>query len=305
MASSSEHSSANLDHDLLKRKRELNPAGPTTEVQPGSPTSVLRYLQRTAGNRAVNILLQRSSEPGSSSALPFSSVLQREDDAGYDSGLQDVAGEEQLGLPIPDPVTMPLDTGNYGPGDYNPPSNDGTAMAKHDAAASTIQRDDKPASGSGSDGGDSGQPSNSASAQSGATVAGPQQAPYSIQVTRTLRLLPPYSINSLHLDLFGDTQVSVGLDSQGTLSAQVAQNLVTMHFLPNWRVPIDTTLAAIYQQNILPKLQSQPGGQVTAEGKVSKTFSLTLTLTGVRTDSDDGKSRVWGVTGAAGVIKYF
>ena len=124
-------------------------------------------------------------------------------------------------------------------------------------------------------------------------------------MTRTLHLLPPLTLDKLHLDFFGDSQISVGLGSQGTLSAQVAQNLVTMHFLPNWRVPIDTTLAAIYQQNIFPKLQSQPGGQVTAEGKVSKTFSLTLTLTGVRTDSDDGKSRVWGVTGAAGLIKYF
>ncbi len=304
MASTSEHSPARPDRDLLKRKRELNPAGPTTEVQPANPSSVLRYLQRTAGNRAVNILLQRSSEPRGSSVLPFSAVLQREDAGGYDSGLKDVAGEQPLGLPLPDPVTVPLNTGNYGPGDYNVPSDQGTAMAKH-VQGGAIQRDDKPASGSGSGGGDSGQPSNSASAQSGTTVAGPQQAPYSIQVTRTLHLLPPLTLDKLHLDFFGDSQISVGLDSQGTLSAQVAQNLVTMHFLPNWRVPIDTTLAAIYQQNILPKLQSQPGGQITAEGKVSKTFSLTLTLTGVRTDSDDGKSRVWGVTGAAGLIKYF
>src|SRR6266496_5451567 len=56
-------------------------------------------------------------------------------------------------------------------------------------------------------------------------VAGPQQAPYSIQVTRTLHVLPPLTLDKLHLDFFGDSQVSVGLDSQGTLSAQVAQNL--------------------------------------------------------------------------------
>lgn len=112
-------------------------------------------------------------------------------------------------------------------------------------------------------------------------------------------------LENLHLDFFGDTQVSIGLDSQGTLSGQVAQNLLTAHFFRNWRVPVDTTLAAIYNQNILPKLVPQPGGQVQAEGKITKTFSVTFTIQGVGTNSEDGKSRVWSVTGAGGIITYF
>jgi hypothetical protein len=68
---------------------------------------------------------------------------------------------------------------------------------------------------------------------------------------------------------------------------------------------VDTTLAAIYNQNILPKLVPQPGAQVQAEAHVSKTFSDTFTVQGVGTNSEDGKSRVWSVTAAGGIITYF
>jgi hypothetical protein len=188
-----------------------------------------------------------------------------------------------------------------------PPSNPDTAMARHDlslagplsgstgtatGAGWRVQRDDDP-------------PPNQATAQSGTTLAGPQQAQYQMQVTRTLKLIPPLKLENLHLDVFGDSQISIGLDSQGTLSGQIAQNLLTAHLFPNWRVPVDTTLAAIYNQNILPKLVPQPGGQVQAEGHVTKTFSVTFTIQGVGTNSEDGKSRVWSVTAAGGVITYF
>jgi len=262
---------------------------------------MLDYLQRTAGNRAVNILLQRSTPSQMTGGLRNPGLLLRDDDptSSTDGGLQAVAGEEPVSLPLPEPVALPL-TSEYGPGDYNvPPSNPDTAMAKHDlslaamTAGGRVQRDgDDP-------------PPNQASAQSGATIVGPQQAPYQMQVTRTLKLLPPLKLENLHLDFFGDTQVSIGLDSQGTLSGQVAQNLLTAHFFRNWRVPVDTTLAAIYNQNILPKLVPQPGGQVQAEGKITKTFSVTFTIQGVGTNSEDGKSRVWSVTGAGGIITYF
>ena len=78
-----------------------------------------------------------------------------------------------------------------------------------------------------------------------------------------------------------------------------------VHFLPNWRTPVDLGLSAVWQQNIAPKLQSQQGGQLQAEAHVSKTFSMTWTIQGMRVDSDDGKSRVWSVTSGLGVIKYF
>jgi hypothetical protein len=277
----------------------------------------LALVQRTAGNQAVKALLRQ----GTVAAIQRLALVQPDDNANQNanqtsdqysdnqqdqgaSALHDVAGEQPIELPTPDPVTLAIN-GGYGPGDYNPPSAPNTLMAKH-VGVPVLQRDDAPSQGSdGGGSGNGGQPSNQATAQSGMTLAGPQQAPYQMQVTRTLHMIPPLSLDKLHIDLFQDPQISIGVDSQGTLSAQIAQNLFMLHLMRHWKTPVDLGLSAVWQQNFLPKLQSQQGGQLQAEQHVTKTFSVTWTIQGMRTDSEDGKSRVWSVTGSAGIIKYF
>ena len=100
-----------------------------------------------------------------------------------DGGLQDVSGEQDVDMPVPDPITLPIEDGS-GPGDYPAPANPNVMMAKH-VGVPFLQRDDTPPQGSSGGGDDGGQPSNQATAQSGVTLAGPKQAPYQIQVTRT------------------------------------------------------------------------------------------------------------------------
>jgi hypothetical protein len=220
-----------------------------------------------------------------------------------DGGLQAATGQQAIELPVPEPVTLPIEGGS-GPGDYEGPSNPNVLMAKH-VDAPFLQRDDTPSQGSSGGGDAGGQPANQASAQSGVSLAGPKQAPYQIQVTRSLQMISPLSLDKLHLDFFDAPQISIGLDSQGTLSAQIAENLITMHLLENWKTPIDLSLAALWQQNLAPILESQQGGQLQATAKVTKTFNLTLDIQGMRVDSDDHKSRDWSVTAAVGTVVLF
>jgi hypothetical protein len=334
MSSISKRTFAPPGEERLVRKRESGRTGPRTA--PGDMVGMLRHLQRAVGNRAVNALLRETAaRQHPLGGIQRSALVQRDDDTDDDNqnasqdtdnqnasqdsasqqdmssqqdqddgGLQAASGEQAISLPAPDPVTLSID-GGYGPGDYETPSDQSTMMAKH-LGVPIIQRDDTPPQGSGSGGSDGGgQPDNNASVQSTTTLKGPQQAAYQMQVTRTIHLLPPLSLDKLHIDFFQDPQISIGVDAQGTLSTQVAQNLFTVHFLRNWKTPVDLGLSAVWQQNILPKLQSQQGGQLQAEQHVTKTFSVTFTMQGMRTDSDDGKSRVWSVTAAGGVITYF
>jgi hypothetical protein len=88
MSSTSSNLPSHTDREPTPRRRAADRANATVDSRTDTPDRMLDYLQRTAGNRAVNILLQRSTPQQMMGGLRGLRQLQRDDDAATSTDAQ-------------------------------------------------------------------------------------------------------------------------------------------------------------------------------------------------------------------------
>jgi hypothetical protein len=241
----------------------------------------------------------------STSALFRAVELQRDDaaadasaDYGDQSGAANVSLDEpvdsQLDLSVPEEIPVPPDQLPSQPGDYEPPSDPNVAMAKRVQRTIVLQRDD-----------DKPHPSADAQNQSTVTLAGPTQAPWSLQVTAIYRNLNIAQIKALHLDLGHEPQVSLSVDSTGGMSTQLAFTLINWHYMPSWNREIEVGLSALANYTLYPKLSSLYGTQLQVEQHIVPWFSVTLNASGYWIPPQGGESGKFGASAGLGGLIHF
>jgi hypothetical protein len=243
-------------------------------------------LQHTLGNHAVAGLVSRNLDrPPSRSA-----VVQRDDvDAGTDqaadpmAGLQwtdSVDGTYQVGAP--DPIDVPPDAVNYGPGDFpTPDPNSSTAMAMHvSSPGGPIQRDDDP-------------PKPGMSADGTLGVQTPVHTPPGSASPGPVTFSGTLLIRDANILTFGFKNpvfkgIDIGhepswtwsLDSKWTVQQQIGITLINTHWQPFWGKEIEAGLSAFLQSTVFPTNSNPlaPGAQLQIEQHiVIPWFSVTLT----------------------------
>ncbi|MBV9324994.1 MAG: hypothetical protein JO352_14525 [Chloroflexi bacterium] len=252
------------------------------------PSEVLE-LQHTLGNQAVSGLVSRSLD-GPPSRSP---VVQRDDlDSGTDQNAAAQQPDPMAGLEwsdsvegsyqaaAPDPIDVPPDAVNYGPGDYPTPNpNPDTAMAMHvSPSGGRIQRDDS-------------QPGMSADATLGAQTpvhtppGSASPGPVTFSGTLLIRDANIFSFGFKNpvfkgLDIGHEPSWTWSIDSKWTVQQQIGITLINTHWQPFWGKEIEAGLSAFLQSTVFPSNSNSaaPGGQLQIEQHIIiPWFSVTLT----------------------------
>ena len=257
----------------------------------GAPTGAraqgINRLQSLAGNQSVvSVLRQVQREAADvSTGQPAEQV-----------DLQPV--EQNMPLPVPDPIAVSPDDVGSGMGDYEVPDQSNQAMAKH------VQRDDdKPGLRGDVSGGAQGPivspPTNP---QTGPPPAA--AAPFSVSSSVVLKNVDLLHVPSLHLDIGHEPSLTFQVDPASGLSAQAAIALLNVHWMPVWNHEVEVSLSPFIQTTLVPLALSQAGIQLQAEQHLTGTVSLTLSATGAYQPPQPGQFGGLSVTGGAGVLVH-
>jgi hypothetical protein len=253
------------------------------------PSEVLT-LQHMLGNHAVSGLVSRAL----GHAPSRSAVVQRDDgDSTQDQhapaqSTDPMAGMQWTGavegtyqLAAPEPIAVPPDGVNYGPGDYPTPNpNPNTAMAMRQVApGGTIQRDDPP-------------PGMSADATLG--VQTPVHTPPGSASPGPVTFSGTLLIRDANIVTFGFKNpvfrgIDIGhepswtwsIDSNWTVQQQIGITLINTHWQPFWGKEIEAGLSAFLQSTVFPTNSNPlaPGAQLQIEQHLVVPW-LSVTLTG-------------------------
>jgi len=286
------HKESDLVDEALRVSGSSDPSHLVAELASaptGSRAQGMNRLQGLAGNQSVVGVLRQIQRDDAD--VSYAQPAQQAD-------LQPV--EQNMPLPLPDPIAVSPDDVGSGMGDYELPGPSDQAMAKH------VQRDDddtKPGLRGDVSGGAQGpivSPPNNP--RTGPPPAAP--APFTVSSSVVLKNVDLLHVPSLHLDIGHEPSLTFQVDPASGLSAQAAIALLNVHWMPFWNREVEVSLSPFIQTTLVPLALSQAGIQLQAEQHLTGTLSLTLSATGAYQPPQPGQFGGLAVTGGAGLLVH-